>query len=215
MVSVDGAGFSCVRRCGLFAGRGLGHCAGLFVVVFGVDGVGFSCVRRCGHSCWPRTRSTRWPLLVSMVCSTSMFDDVGVTAGRGVGHRASCPRPLPWRYPSGFAGVSFATVMGLVVGWSERCLLVVAVWPWWVSMELGIRVFDDVGGAAVRGVGRGEGRRWCRWCGLSACSSVFEGVGGCAGRRLGRLVACWWTTFVVLGWAFGCSRLWAGVLAVV
>ena len=81
-----------------------------------------------------------------MVCSTRVFDDVGTSAGRGVGGRVACPRPLPWRYPSGFAGVFFATVLGLVVGWLERCLLVVAVWPWWVSMELGIRVFDDVGG---------------------------------------------------------------------
>ena len=27
------------------------------------------------------------------------------------------PRPLPWRHPTGFAGVSYATVSGLVVGW--------------------------------------------------------------------------------------------------
>lgn len=38
VVSVDVAGFSCVRRCGSFAGRGVGRCAGLFVVVFGVGG---------------------------------------------------------------------------------------------------------------------------------------------------------------------------------
>src|SRR5699024_11913337 len=64
-----------------------------------------------------------------MVCSTRVFDDVGVTAGRGVGGRVSCPRPLPWRYPSGFAGMCFATVSGLGVWWTVCCLLVVALWP--------------------------------------------------------------------------------------
>ena len=28
-----------------------------------------------------------------------------------------CAAPLAWRHPTGFAGVSFATVLGLVVGW--------------------------------------------------------------------------------------------------
>ena len=46
---------------------------------------------------------------------------------------------------------------------------------------------------------------------------VFEVVGGCAGRRLGRLVACWWTTFacsrvwsrlVVVVWVV--SVVWVG-----
>ena len=66
---------------------------------------------------------------VSMVCSTSVFDDVGTSAGRGVGGRVTCPRPLPWRYPSGFAGVCFAIVLGLGVWWSVRgsCVAVVGV----------------------------------------------------------------------------------------
>lgn len=126
-----------------------------------------------------------------------MFDDVGITAGRGVGCRVSCPRPLPWRYPTGFAGVCFATVTGLVVWWLVRGLLVVALWLWWVSMVLAFRVFEGMGVPAGRGVGRVAGRGWCQWCGLCACSSMFEVVGRCVGRRLGRRVACRLTTFVV------------------
>ena len=170
--------------------------------------MGFSCVRRCGRGCWPRTGLTRWPLLVSTVCSTRVFDDVGASAGRGVGGRVTCSRPLPWRHPSGFAGMCFATVLGLGVWWSVRGLLVVALWLWWVSMGRAVCVFERVGECAGRGVGGCVGRGWCRWCGTSVCSRVFEGVGGCAGRRLGRLVACLWTTFA-------CSRAWPRLVVVV
>ena len=48
------------------------------------------------------------------------------------------PRPLPWRHPTGFAGVSYATVLGLVVGW----LVVVEVVDLGVSMMCSTRVFD-------------------------------------------------------------------------
>ena len=85
-----------------------------------------------------------------MVCSTSMFDDVGVSAGRGVGGRVTCPRPLPWRYPSGFAGMCFAIVLGLGVWWSVLCVLVDALWPLRVSMGQAMCVFDVVGLAAGR-----------------------------------------------------------------
>ena len=81
------------------------------------------------------------------------------------------PRAAPpaRRYPSGFAGVSYAIVSGLVVGWSSRCLLMVVVvvdsvfhksvrcrgrscwpwcglswWPWPVSVGLAFRVFEVV-----------------------------------------------------------------------
>ena len=128
-------------------------------------------------------------------------------AGRGVGGRVTCPRPLPWRHPSGFAGVCFATVLGLGVWWSVRgsCVAVVGVdgagyvcvrgcgrgcwprcgwccWPWWVSMVRAMCVFEG-----VRGCGR--------VCWLSSRSTgcllvddfcVFTGVGVVAGRRLGR-----------------------------
>ena len=169
--------------------------------------MGFSCVRRCRRVCWPLTGSLWWPLSVSMVCSTSVFDGVGVVVGRGVGGRVTCPRPLPWRYPSGFAGVCFAIVLGLGVWWTVLCVFVVALWPWWVSMVRAFRVFERVGVPAGRGVGRVAGRGWCQWCGLCACSSMFEVVGGCVGRRLGRLgrlVACWWTTSACLWVWWGC-----------
>ena len=96
------------------------------------------------------------------------------------------PRPLARRHPSGFAGVSYATVLGLVVGLSSCCLLVAVAgvdgvghksvrgcgcgcWPrvgssGWsssVSMELVSLVFDVMGVVAGRGVGRLAGRRRC------------------------------------------------------
>ena len=83
-----------------------------------------------------------------MVCSTSVFDDVGTSAGRGVGGRVTCQRPLPWRYPSGFAGISHAIVLGLGVWWSVLCVLVDALWPLQVSMGQAMCVFDVVGLAA-------------------------------------------------------------------
>src|SRR5699024_10316160 len=66
------------------------------------------------------------------------------------------PRPLPWRHPSGFAGVFHATVLGLVVGWSPRCLLVA---------DFGV---DGVGFVGVRCRGCGC---WSR-CGSSSCLPV-------------------------------------------
>src|SRR5699024_9031984 len=92
------------------------------LAVVGVDGVGFVDVRRCGRACWPRVGLSRVLLA-----------------------------PPAWRHPTGFAGVSFATVLGLVVGWLVCCLRVVVV------------VVDVVGHTGVRGCGRGC---W-PWCGLS------------------------------------------------
>src|SRR5699024_1874694 len=105
-------------------------------------------------------------------------------------------------------GVCFATVLGLGVRWSVRCLLVDVLWPLQVSMVQATSVFKGVGVPVGRGSVRVAGRGWCRWRGTFACSSMFEGVGGCAGRRLGRLVACWWATFA-------CSRVLVGLLVVV
>ena len=141
-----------------------------------------------------------------------------------------CAAPPAWRYPTGFAGVSYATVSGLVVGWLAvvevvdagvvecvvmgvgsgwcRCrglcvgLLprplpgvtppaspvcpspqsrgwlwcgrcVAYVWPLPVSMVCSTRVFDVVGVADGRGVGRHRGRRRCRWCELRGCSRLW------------------------------------------
>ena len=83
------------------------------LAVVGVDGVGFVGVRGCGRGCWSR-----------------------------VGLSRVLSAPPAWRHPTGFAGVSFATVSGLVVGWSSRCLLMVVV------------VVDGVGHTGVRGCGR-------------------------------------------------------------
>ena len=83
------------------------------LAVVGVGGVGFVGVRGCGRGCWPRVGLSRVLLA-----------------------------PFAWRHPTGFAGVSFATVSGLVVGWSSRCLLMVVV------------VVDGVGHTGVRGCGR-------------------------------------------------------------
>ena len=110
-----------------------------------VDGVCFVGVRGCGRGWWSRIGWSR-------VLST----------------------PPAWRHPTGFAGVSFATVAGLVVGWSLgcllRCLLMVVV------------VVDGVGFVGVRGCGRGwwsrvwvvalpaRGRRRCRLCVPQECS---------------------------------------------
>lgn len=108
-----------------------------------------------------------------------MFDDVGITAGRGVGDRVACPRPLSWRYPTGFAGVCFAIVLGLGVRWPVRGLLVDALWPWWVSMVWAMCVFDDVvrslaevwvAPLVVVGV---DGAGYLR---VRACSRVWVGV---------------------------------------
>ena len=107
-----------------------------------VECVGHTSVRCRGCGCWPRCGSSCWPSSVSLVWASLRFDVVGVVAGRGLGCRVTCSRPLPRRHPSGFAGVSFATVSGLVVGWSSRCLLMVVV------------VVDGVGHTGVRGCGR-------------------------------------------------------------
>src|SRR5699024_6121655 len=103
--------------------------------------------------------------------------------GRGVGGRVSCPRPLPWRYPTGFAGMCFATASGLGVWWAVRWLLVVALWRGLVPMARALGVFEHV---------RGRGRVcWPSFrspgCLLVADFCVFEGVAAPAGRRLGRL----------------------------
>ena len=94
-----------------------------------------------------------------------------------------CAAPPAWRHPTGFAGVSYATVSGLVVGW----LVVVEV------VDMG--VVECVGHTSVR-------RRGCDcWprCGSSCwpssvlmawASLVFEVVGVVAGRGLGGHVSC-------------------------
>ena len=86
----------------------------MVLAVVVVDGVSFVGVRGCGRACWLR-----------------------------VGLSCDLLAPPARRHPTGFAGVSFATVLGLVVWWSVCCLLVVVV------------VVDGVGHTGVRGCGRG------------------------------------------------------------
>ena len=144
----------------------------VIVVVVVVDGAGFSCVRDCGRACWSRCGWSRVLLA-----------------------------PLAWRYPSGFAGVSFATVSGLGVGWSACCLLVAAAgvdgvsfggvrgcgcscWPRCGSPRRLLMVVVAVGGAGFSGVrgcgyvrwpltGLAHGRGWCRWSGLFVCLRLW------------------------------------------
>lgn len=116
-----------------------------------VECVGHTSVRCRGCSCWPRVGSSWWPSSLLVVWASLVFEVVGVPAGRGLGGHVSCPRPLPWRHPSGFAGVSFATVSGLVVGLSTCCLLVDDF------------VVDSVGHTGVRGCGRGCWPRTVSW----------------------------------------------------
>ena len=68
-------------------------------------------------------------LVVVEVVDAGVVECVGMGVGSGW-----CPvpwamcrvvaAPPAWRHPSGFAGVSFATVSGLAVGWSACCLCV-------------------------------------------------------------------------------------------
>lgn len=109
---------------GVFHATVSGLVVGWLVVVEVVDAgvveyVGHTSVRRRGCDCWPRCGSSCWPSSVLMAWASLVFEVVGVPAGRGLGGHVSCSRPLAWRHPSGFAGVSFATVSGLVVGLSR------------------------------------------------------------------------------------------------
>lgn len=150
----------------------------MVLAVVGVDGAGFSCVRGCGRACWSR-----------------------------VGLSRVLSAPPARRYPTGFAGVSFATVSGLVVWLSLRCLRVAVAgvdgvcfigvrccgcgcwprcgsscWPLLVSMELAFPVFDVVIHSLAED-----------WVVVLACSwpflvsaglafRVFDDVGVVAGR---------------------------------
>ena len=111
-----------------------------------------------------------------MVCSTNMFEGVGVPAGRGLGRGEgrTCGRP---------AGLQTCSSM-----------------------------FDVVNVLAGCGVGRVAGRYWCRCSGLRWRSMMCS-----------QLLAVDWVVLLVVEWVDGaghlrvraCSRVWAGVLAVV
>src|SRR5699024_5545492 len=147
--------------------------------------------RACGLSSWPSCApswlSMMWP---SWVCAFFALPPCTTLC-----RPPPCAPPPPWRYPSGFAGVSFATALGLVVGWLVCCLRVVVV------------VVDVVGHTGVRGCGRGC---W-PWCVLSRwpwpvlvvwASLVFDVVGVVAGRGLGRGEGCCWPLPLSMGLTF-------------
>ena len=200
--SVRRRGHDCWPRCG--------SSSCLPVVVVGVDCVFHKSVRRCGCGCWPWCGLSWWPLPLLMACASLVFDVVGVVVGRGLVCRVTCSRPLAWRHPSGFAGVSFATVLGLVVGLLACCLLVVVVgvdgvchtgvrgcgcvrWSLFGSprrLLMAVVGVDGLGSSCIRGCGY---VRWPRigslcWPSLwsMVCSTrVFDGVGVVAGRGVG------------------------------
>ena len=64
------------------------------VGVVGVDDVFHMRVRLGGRDCWPRVGLLCWPSSVSMELAFRVFEVVGVVAGRGLGCRVSCSRPL-------------------------------------------------------------------------------------------------------------------------
>ena len=92
-------------------------------------------------------------------------------------------RPLPWRHPSGFAGVFHATNMGLVVRRSARCLLVVVV------------VVDGVGFVGVRCRGRGcwsrIGSSRCLPVAVVGVDCVFHKSVRCRGRGCWPRIGSW------------------------
>src|SRR5699024_7445115 len=156
-----------------------------------------------------------------------VFDAVGVPDGRGEGGHVSCAAPPARRYPTGFAGVFHATVLGLVVGWSPRCLLVadfgvdgvvfVGVrcrgcdcWPWIGSsscLPVVVVGVDCVFHKSVRCRGRGC---W-PWCGLSRwpwplsmelAFPVFDVVVHSLAEDWVVELACSWSFLVSMGLAF-------------
>ena len=151
-----------------------GLVVGWLVVVEGMDVgvvecVGHTSVRRRGCDCWPRCGSSCWPSSVLMAWASLVFEVVGVVAGRGLGCRVSCPRPLP--------GVTLPASPECLSpqsrGWLLGCRRVACWWPWLLSMMCSTRVFDVVGVVAGRGVGCPAGRCRCRWCVPQACSMTW------------------------------------------
>lgn len=113
-------------------------------------------------------------------------------------HSPALCRAPAWRHPTGFAGVPFATVLGLVVGWLAVVEVVDAgvvecvghtsvrrrgcdcwprcgssCWPSSVSMACSTSMFEGVSVSGGRGIGHGAGRSCCRWRVLHGCSRLW------------------------------------------
>src|SRR5699024_11227925 len=205
---VDGVGFVGVRCRGRGCWSRCGSSSCLPVAVVGVDCVFHKSVRCRGRGCWPRCGLSWWPLPLLMACASLVFDVVGVVAGRGVGRGEG--RCWPFMVSVERA---FPVFDGVVYSLAEDWVVVLACsWSLPLSVGLAFRVFDNVGASAGRELGRCAGRRRCRWCVPQECSTLWVWL----------LAEVWVVLLVVVGVdgaghlrVRACSRLWAGVLAVV
>ena len=189
----------------------LGLVVGLLVVVEGmvvavVDDVFHKSVRCRGRGCWPRCGSSSWSSSVLMAWASVVFDVVCEVAGRGLGCRVSCSRPLPDVTRPASPECPSPQCRGLLVGcWRVAC--------WWttsLSIAYSTRVFDVVGVAAGRGVGCPGGRGRCRWGWLFVCSMSWfirwPRFGSLSWPVRGRSWCQWSGLFV-------CSTMWVRLLA--
>ena len=171
-----------------------------------VECVGHTSVRRRGHDCWPWCGSSCWPSSVLMAWASLVFEVVGIVAGRGLGCRVSCPRPLPGvTQPASPECLSPQSR-----GWLWGCRRVACWWTTSLSIAYSTRVFDVVGVAAGRGVGCPGGRGRCRWGWLFVCSTLWfirwPGIGSLSWPVRGRSWCQWSGLFV-------CSTMWVRLLA--
>ena len=126
----------------------LGLVVGWLVVVegmgvVGVDDVYHMRVRLGGRDWWPRSRSSCWPSSLLVVWASLVFDVVGGLAGRGLGCRVSCSRPLPGVTLPASPECPSPQSRGWLWGCRVGCLLVAVV------------VVDGVFHKRVRRCGRG------------------------------------------------------------
>src|SRR5699024_8742912 len=141
----------------------------LRVVVVVVDVVGHTGVRGCGRGCWPWCGLSRWPWPVLVVCASLVFDVVGVVVGRGLCRgEGRC-----WSFMVSVER-AFPVFDGVVYSLAEDWVVVLACsWSLPLSVGLAFRVVEDVGASAGRGLGRGAGRRVCRWGVPQECSVAW------------------------------------------
>lgn len=140
------------------------------------------------------------------MCSTRVFDVVGVIAGRGVG-RCAGRRRGRWR---GLRWCSTLWAWLLVEGWVVACPARAPCPALPVRLRRSVFRHSLGAGCGVVAALPAGGRRWCRCRGSYGCSMSWlwllaEGwVVSCPTRGRCR---CWW------GWLFVCSTLWLCSLA--
>lgn len=196
------------------------------VVVVVVDCAGHMGVRGRGRTCWPWCGSPQWSFLVSMACTTRVFEGVVVAAGRYLGR----PDGRPWCRWSRSSACSRVWTYSVAEVWSVssptrgrvRCR-----WcgTWWCSRVWVCLVVTgrDVS-LSARGVDGSSlpGVHWCGrawwllpgpWCGPRVwsprwASTVFVVVGVFGGRGAGRRRCRW-------GGIRWCSGVWTHSVAVI